>query len=47
MPLILNSFSEIEVYFMENNIIEVEYTDLQETPQPENTVPIPSEEAGK
>ena len=43
MPLILNSFSEIEVYFMENNIIEVEYTDLPEEPQPEGNIPIPSE----
>ena len=43
MQLILNSFSEIEVYFMENNIIEVEYTDLPEEPQPEGNIPIPSE----
>lgn len=43
MPLILNSFSENEVYFMENNIIEVEYTDLPENSQPEGNAPIPSE----
>lgn len=28
---------------MENNIIEVEYTDLPEEPQPEGNIPIPSE----
>ena len=43
MPLILNSFSENEVYFVENNIIEVEYTDLPENSQPEGNAPIPSE----